>query len=321
MINHCWCGNTGLIAFNDDYLRCPVCETLVINRPFPENLVPDDGSEDEARYGYRYWEEEKAEVYKKAGYNDLDEVILFHYRERALYWVRAVLPYLKKGGSLLEIGCGIGTFSHLMRWLGFRTIATELSSRWRSVLTTKFGMTVVRDAFSECPDETFDVVAAFDVLEHVADPLGMLKEVASRMPDDGILILQTPCYTEGVEHSALSSEFLPVLLPDEHLYLYSWKAVVIMLERAGFAHVVRLKSLFGHDMLLLASKSLPVSRDDEEIRKEYCSDPDTIVPYALVANALPDDNLRYNFRRLRERVAKNAWCRLGRALGLFKVKL
>ena len=53
-VRPCWCGNTDLVPFNTDYLRCDRCETLVLQRQTPAaaGRVVDDAGD---FYGQDYW--------------------------------------------------------------------------------------------------------------------------------------------------------------------------------------------------------------------------------------------------------------------------
>ena len=44
------------------------------------------------------------------------------------------------------------------------------------------------------PHQTFDVVAAFDVLEHIADDVGALRRIGESLAPEGVLVVTVPAY-------------------------------------------------------------------------------------------------------------------------------
>src|SRR5262249_47779567 len=85
----CWCGNTDLRPFSPDYLRCPVCETLVLARmPDPESLRVVDDNRD--FYGRQYYESWLTDQY---GYPNLTDRARTDLPERCLHWLRVLLKY------------------------------------------------------------------------------------------------------------------------------------------------------------------------------------------------------------------------------------
>ncbi len=98
----------------------------------------------------------------------------------------AIRPYLT-GASALDIGCGPGFFCFSLERLGFAdVVGTELKKdRFlaacgiREVIGSRCRF-AFRDVFSEPFARTFDTVLLLNVLHHVTDPIGALRQ-ASRM--------------------------------------------------------------------------------------------------------------------------------------------
>lgn len=87
------------------------------------------------------------------------------------------LDGLAKEARLLEIGCGTGAFLDRCRDAGFNQVrGLELNQRARQACRDKGHD--VRDELMEqmvASAESLDVVCAFQVLEHVPDPIGFLR--------------------------------------------------------------------------------------------------------------------------------------------------
>src|SRR5262249_29121705 len=93
----------------------------------------------------------------------------------------------------------------------------------------------------------FDVVAMFDVIEHLRDPLGALGRLAATLAPGGLLVLST------MDADSWVSRLVGKRLEDfrrtrEHLFFFSRRTLRRILERHGF-EVVVMRSI-GHAFTL-----------------------------------------------------------------------
>lgn len=113
----------------------------------------------------------------------------FHY----IFWKRK-LKKLIKNGVLLDIGCGKGFFLEYMNKF-YSVVGTDISKY--AVLASKELLDnlplFVADAMHLCfKNEMFDIVTAFDIIEHVRDPEKILKECYHVLKPNGYMVLTTP---------------------------------------------------------------------------------------------------------------------------------
>lgn len=114
---------------------------------------------------------------------------------------RAILATLVdrvlKGRSaprILEAGCGSGGNLGMLARFG-RLEAFEYDAEARAAASARSGFPVV---FGALPDEvphadgSFDLVALFDVLEHIDDDVGSLRSLGAKLKDDGRLLITVP---------------------------------------------------------------------------------------------------------------------------------
>lgn len=97
-------------------------------------------------------------------------------------------------GNVLEVGCGEGgqlrKVAQLQpgaRLVGFDLPSDALSSRWEGLDASMVCGTAEALPF---PDSTFDLVLVLEVLEHVADPDAVLREIAR--VGTGAVVLSVP---------------------------------------------------------------------------------------------------------------------------------
>jgi len=113
MTPNCWCTEPNLIPFNDDYLCCQICETLVCLSQ-PESPA--------AFYGRDYWTTRQTGI---LGHPDIYERARLDLSDRAVYWLKTLLKYKRPPGKTLELGSGHGGFSGLLKWAGFQAMGLE----------------------------------------------------------------------------------------------------------------------------------------------------------------------------------------------------
>lgn len=98
------------------------------------------------------------------------------------------------GERLLEVGAGAGFFVKSAGEHGFEAIGIEPSDLAARYGRSKLGVDV-RTGFletSDIPTGFFDVVCMWHVLEHAADPLGLLRAARARLAPGGRLVLEVP---------------------------------------------------------------------------------------------------------------------------------
>ncbi len=111
-----------------------------------------------------------------------------------------LLPHLRPGIDLLDVGCGPGTITAGLaaRVTPGRVLGVDMSpevieqARTLNVGGVEF---VVGDVYAlEVPDDAFDVVHAHQVLQHLADPVGAVAEAARVLRPGGLLAVRDADY-------------------------------------------------------------------------------------------------------------------------------
>ncbi len=196
------------------YVRCRPCGTLYVS-PLPDEetitasyLVPD----------YHHGVESDTSAARM--------------REEARARARIVADMGVR--SLLEVGCGAGYFLEACGELGIEAQGVDPSRT--GALAAERGLSVFVGWLDEFEsDRTYDAAAMFEVLEHVPEPVDMLRKVRTMVRPGGVLALSTPSWS-GLPARLLRRRF-PMVCPPQHLELFSRRGLQRLLARGGFEPV------------------------------------------------------------------------------------
>ena len=131
--------------------------------------------------------------YESGVYRDYVEA-----RELKLATMRRRLPRIREyasGSRLLDVGCGAGFFLEAALEAGFEPRGIELSP-----VAIALAQPAVRPLIT-CGDVNmlladdagrFDVVTAFDIIEHTFDPPSFLDDAGRILAPGGLLVINTP---------------------------------------------------------------------------------------------------------------------------------
>lgn len=140
-----------------------------------------------------------------------------------------IIARLKKGGNLLDVGCAAGFSLKIAREKGWKVNGVEISKVASHYAKDKFGLDVFQGTLEEAryPNNYFDLIIAYSIIEHTPDPLAFLKEVKRIIKDDGIFVLATPDIGSWLGSRRFQYK------PREHLYYFNRDTIARMLRKAG----------------------------------------------------------------------------------------
>ena len=103
---------------------------------------------------------------------------------------------LPRHAQILEIGCGTG---HNLAMLGeFGHVdALELDDEARALSEKRLGRKIMRSPLpelSEVPDRHYDLIGAFDVIEHIDDDAAAVAAIATKLKPGGKFMLAVPAH-------------------------------------------------------------------------------------------------------------------------------
>jgi 2-polyprenyl-3-methyl-5-hydroxy-6-metoxy-1,4-benzoquinol methylase len=252
----CWCGNTDLLAFGPNYGYCRTCGTLVSWDALPHEklFVRDDNTD---FYGKQYWlHHQKQDL----GFPDIHVRARNDLTDRNLHWLKTLLKFRLPPARVMELGCAHGSFVALMRQAGFDASGVEMSPWVVAFAEKTFGVQMHTGPveFLNIPRGSVDVIALMDVLEHLPDPVSTMRHCLEMLKPDGLLLIQTPKFDEGMRYEALEQSnhaFLEQLKADEHLYLFSQRSITDFFKRLGAEHIRFESAIFAqYDMFFAVSR-------------------------------------------------------------------
>jgi SAM-dependent methyltransferase len=154
-----------------------------------------------------------------------------------------LLGHVRPGDRVLDLGAGDGTFAAELRAAGCEVIAVEVADealrRARARVPDLDARRVEEGAPLPLDEDAVDVVWAGEVLEHVADVVGLLAEVRRVLRWGGTLLVTTPYHGRvSVAALALRGGFDEHADPRaDHLRFFTPRTLRAVLGDAGFADV------------------------------------------------------------------------------------
>ncbi|MBI4014074.1 MAG: class I SAM-dependent methyltransferase [Candidatus Rokubacteria bacterium] len=106
---------------------------------------------------------------------------------------RRFLRQASRPGRLLDVGCGYGFFLRLAREAGWDAVGVDVDPHAAAYATDRLGLRVVTGQLADArfPDGAFDLVTLWNVVECVADPVGLVLEVARVLAPGGRVFVRT----------------------------------------------------------------------------------------------------------------------------------
>jgi 2-polyprenyl-3-methyl-5-hydroxy-6-metoxy-1,4-benzoquinol methylase len=134
--------------------------------------------------------------------------------------IKKMLPSKNGAGALraLDVGCGGGTAVAAFKTAGWKAVGIDLNET--AIKAGKdLGLNLYATDIAEVEPQSFAVVTAFHVLEHVSSPKAFLNQCARLLVPRGILVIDVPNY--GSRNSRSLREHWPNLYPRLHLYQFT----------------------------------------------------------------------------------------------------
>lgn len=204
------------------FVTCRDCGTSFGNpRPTLERL---QRYYREARY-YDYWHEH---IYPRSEVARREQL----FRPRAERLVELVRQHGVGRGHLMEVGAGAGVFAEELTKMGqFQRVTVVETTPACADACRARGLGVIEAPIETVSvDASVNVVAAFEVLEHLHAPLSFVQACARQLADGGLVVLTCP-NGQGFDVATLG-ELSDTVTP-EHLNYFHPDSLATLCSRAG----------------------------------------------------------------------------------------
>lgn len=175
--------------------------------------------------------------------------------------------------KILDYGCAHGqALKAVTSWFGEDNAkGYELTESYANFGRNYYGLDISTEKELNEPDKTYDLIICFHTLEHLPNPVGSLKKLATCLKDDGRIYLSVPVWFECLDEAPIGGSItadFENLYHINHIQTFSRNSIRNVISLAGLAIETEDDQVYGHTFIL---KKL---RAKSEIKKD---DPDKIV--------------------------------------------
>lgn len=137
------------------------------------------------------------------------------------------------GGKLLDVGCGNGEFINYMKRNGWQTVGIDFDKEAVNAAKSR-NLDVKSGNLNEqkFPANNFDAITIAHVIEHIYDPVELLKECFRILKPGGKLVIATP-NNESLGHRYFKENWRG-LEPPRHIHVFSTNSLIRVIYKSGF---------------------------------------------------------------------------------------
>lgn len=150
--------------------------------------------------------------------------------------LQIISKYFNHDKTFLEIGSSAGQFLY------------KIESEFKSITGIELSKKCVDYAKKKCKGDfytspiekikwngkTFDYIGAFQVLEHIENPIKFLKSISECLDDSGKIFIEVPTCDDPLRTVWKVSEYEDFFYHEAHLSYFTENSIRILFEKAGF---------------------------------------------------------------------------------------
>ena len=135
-----------------------------------------------------------------------------------------IIKAFKKNGKLLDFGCGVGLFlEHAMKF--YNSEGFEPTINLANALSKKISIPI-HTSLKKLKTNYYDVVTAFDVIEHVKYPSHTFSEFNRVLKKGGILLIFTP-NSDSISFKTMKDK-QNLIIPPYHLHYFNKNSIEVL---------------------------------------------------------------------------------------------
>lgn len=155
-------------------------------------------------------------------------------------------------GRVLDLGCGKGDLLSILRDKGWQCFGREITKEGADFARKAHKLSGISQGDIEeadYPPKSFDLIILHHVLEHIYQPLKLIKKINSWLKDDGLLLIAVP-NVRSLMTKIFKSKSLSLDIP-RHLHQFSSRSLNFLLKKGGFRVVEESNFSLVHDEVTL----------------------------------------------------------------------
>jgi 2-polyprenyl-3-methyl-5-hydroxy-6-metoxy-1,4-benzoquinol methylase len=155
-------------------------------------------------------------------------------RRKSFLKILKRIEKIKGKGKILDFGAASGIFLSEARNQDWDICGIEISKLSIEEARERFNLNLIHgglEKLESLPSKTFDVITAFDVVEHLIDPAKFVNEANRLLKNDGLLIITTPDFN-SLARRILGHNWYAIL--PLHLVYFSQKSISYLASKTNF---------------------------------------------------------------------------------------
>lgn len=189
-----------------------------------------------ARLDYLPIQEDINKIYPKEYFsqpNVISHIVKFMFMKKEVMKWKKLLPAKSR---VLEIGCGNGEILNYFYKIGkFDVVGIEQNVYICNFAKEKYGLEIINADVEEYDlgEKRYDLVLMQHVLEHLKDPIDVIKKIHRALKEGGYLVIWIPFF-DSLEQKIFGRYWAGFDAP-RHLYFFSVDKITEILTEYGFS--------------------------------------------------------------------------------------
>jgi SAM-dependent methyltransferase len=178
--------------------------------------------------------------------------------------IRLLKKHFGKNKRLLEIGCSAGMFLWHAKDCFKEVVGIDYDKKSADFARKKCGCRTywIDIENTDLKENYFDMICAFQTLEHVSDPIGFIDKHKEYLKPGGLMAIEVPNLNDALAHIYNLPNHERFFYHISHLWYFTERSLEKLMSRAGFQGTIfhiQDYNLFNHINWIINDKPQPTS--------------------------------------------------------------